>query len=88
VNHIVLVLVLLFPYCTQKNEPSQDGFGKLKGIEGSIINKTDLPSLSTIVCHFTEEKHQHHDDDDSGMGPSTFTDTKTTINSEVSYYLF
>ena len=49
--------------------------------------KIDLPSLSTTVFHFTEEKHQHHDHD-SGMGPSTFTDTKTTIISEVSYYLF
>lgn len=31
---------------------------------------------------FTENKHQH-DDDDSGMGPSTFTDTKSTNFSEV-----
>ena len=48
--------------------------------------KMILPFLSTVICHFTDKKHQH-DDDDSGMGPSTFTDTKTTTVSEVSYIL-
>ena len=38
--------------------------------------------LLWMVCYFTENKHQHHDDD-SGMGPSTFTDTKSTNFSEV-----
>ena len=38
-------------------------------------------------CHFTDKKHHHDTDDDSGMGPSIFTDTKSTTFSEVSYYL-
>ena len=36
---------------------------------------------------FTEKKHQRDPDDDSGMGPSTFTDTKSTNFSDVRYYL-
>ena len=38
-------------------------------------------SVLCMVCYFTESKHEH--DDDSGMGPSTFTDTKSTNFSEV-----
>ena len=40
------------------------------------------------LCHFTdiEKKHQDDTDDDSGMGPSTFTDTASTTFSEVSHY--
>ena len=38
-----------------------------------------------MVFHFTEKKYQHHPDDDSGVGPSIFTDTKSTTFSEVSY---
>ena len=36
-------------------------------------------------CHFTEKRPHHDPDGDSGMGPSTFTDTKSTTFSEVSY---
>ena len=36
-------------------------------------------------CHFTGKKHQHDLDDDSAMGPSIFTDTKSTTFSEVNY---
>ena len=37
--------------------------------------------------HFTVKKHQR-DDDDSGMGPTIFTDTKSTTYSEViTHYL-
>ena len=42
-------------------------------------------SVSFMVFHFTEKKHHHDPDDDSGMGPSIFTDTKSTTFSEVSY---
>ena len=43
-------------------------------------------SLSIGLFHLTEKEHQRDtDDDDSGMGPSTFTDTKSTTFSEVSY---
>ena len=31
------------------------------------------------------KKYQHHPDNDSGVGPSIFTDTKSTTFSEVSY---
>ena len=41
----------------------------------------------SVSFHFTEKKHQHDPDDDSGMGPSIFTDTKSSIFSEVSYHL-
>ena len=41
--------------------------------------------LSLCHSHFTGKKHQHDPDDDSGMGPSMFTDTKSTTLSEVSY---
>ena len=42
--------------------------------------------FSIMFCHFTDVKHQHDPDDDSGVGPSISTDTKT-IFSEVSFYL-
>ena len=34
----------------------------------------------------TERKHYNDTDDDSGMGPSTFVDTKSSTFSEVNYY--
>ena len=48
-----------------------------------------LPFIESIIhtIPFTEKKHQHDPDDDSGMGSSTFTDTKSTTFSEVSYIL-
>jgi len=42
--------------------------------------------LAFLFDYFTEKKHQDDPDDDSGMGTSIFTDTKSTIFSEVSYY--
>ena len=44
-------------------------------------------SAFLFVNHFTEDKHHHDPDGDSGLGPSTFTDTKSTTFSEVSYCL-
>ena len=41
------------------------------------------PLHQPLFCHFTGTKHKHDDDDDSDMGPSIFTDTKSTIFSEV-----
>ena len=38
-----------------------------------------------IFFHFTDKKFQRYTDDDSGMGSSLFTDTKSTTFSEVSY---
>ena len=40
-----------------------------------------------MVCHFTDKKHQDNTDDDSGMGPSMFTDTASATFSEVCDYL-
>ena len=45
-----------------------------------------LPLL-IVACHFIEKKHQHDPDEDFGMGPSTFSEAKSTIFREVSYYL-
>ena len=39
-----------------------------------------------FVIYCTEKEHQHDPDDDSGVGPSISTDTKSTTFSEVSYY--
>jgi len=39
--------------------------------------------LSLYLVHLTEKKHHHDHDEDSGMGPSIFTDTKSTMFSEV-----
>ena len=44
-----------------------------------------LPFALSLVDHFAGNKHQYDSDDDSGMGPSTFSDTKSTTLSEVSY---
>ena len=44
-------------------------------------------SVSIMVCHFTEKKHKHDPDVDSGMGPSMKSDEKSTTFSEVSYHL-
>ena len=44
-------------------------------------------SVSIMVYHFTEKKHKHDPDDDSGMGPSMKTNGKSTTFSEVSYHL-
>ena len=41
-------------------------------------------SANSAFC-FTEKKYQYDPDDDSGMGPSIFTDTKSTTFSEVRY---
>ena len=41
-------------------------------------------SVNPAFC-FTEKRPHHDPDDDSGMGPSTFTDTKSTTFSEVCY---
>ena len=41
-----------------------------------------------FLVHFTVNKHQYDPDDDSGIGPSTFTDTKSTTFSEVSCYYY
>ena len=38
---------------------------------------------SIIIFHFTEKKHKHDPDNDSDMGSSMFTDTKSTTFSEV-----
>ena len=43
--------------------------------------------FSTMVCHFTDIKYHQDPDDDSGVGPSISTDTKSTVFSEVSCYL-
>ena len=40
-----------------------------------------------MFCHFADTNHQHDPDDDSALGPSISTDTKSTIFSEVSFYL-
>ena len=40
-----------------------------------------------MICHFTDKKHLDDTDDDSGMGPSTHTDTTSATHSEVSHYL-
>ena len=40
-----------------------------------------------MACHFTEKEHQHDPDEDFGMGPSKFSDAKSTTFSEVSYCL-
>ena len=38
---------------------------------------------SFYLVHLTGKKHHHDHDEDSGMGPSIFTDTKSTTFSEV-----
>ena len=40
-----------------------------------------------IFVPFTEKKPQRDHDEDSGMGPSLFTDTLSTTFSEVKYHL-
>ena len=44
-----------------------------------------LPFTLSLVYHFAGNEHQYDSDDDSGMDPSTFIDTKGTTLSEVSY---
>ena len=44
-----------------------------------------LPFALSLVDHFAGSKHQYDSDDDSGMGPSIFIDTKSTTLSEVSH---
>ena len=44
-------------------------------------------SVPIMVFHFTEKKHMHDPDDDSGMGPSMKSDGKSTTFSEVYYCL-
>ena len=39
--------------------------------------------FTCMVCHFTDTSYQYGPDDDSDMGPSTFTDIKSTTFSEV-----
>ena len=53
-------------------------------MQGCILHALS-PLRRSRFCLFTEKKHQHDDDDDddSDMGPSIFTDTKSTIFSEV-----
>ena len=36
-----------------------------------------------MFIYFIEKKHRYDPDDDSGIGPSIFTDTKSSTYSEV-----
>ena len=47
--------------------------------------KSHILTFSLLII--TEIKHQHDPDDDSGIGPSTFTDAMSTTFSEVSHYI-
>ena len=55
------------------------------------LNSNNSLTFHLGVCRlwfdFSEKKHQHDPDGDSGMGPSIFTDTKSSIFSEVSCHL-
>ena len=69
----------LYTFVLQKDDSSQVGVGMCK-----TVYCMHCHLHQSLFCHFTETKHQHDDDDDdSDMGPSIFTDTKSTIFSEV-----
>ena len=44
--------------------------------------------LVIMICHFTEKKRQLDIDNCSGMGPSIYTDTKSTTFTEVCFYQY
>ena len=67
----------------QRAKPPQPGVGVGMCVIGSLMHGF---MFYLVFCLFTENKHHHDHDHDSGMGPSIFTDTKSTTFSEVSYY--
>ena len=77
------MLVRFFVFL-QKEDPSEVGMSLA---HSSCLNVIIMYIICINLIHFTVKKHQHDPDDDSGIGPSTFTDTKSTTLSEVSGYL-
>jgi len=54
----------------------------------SYIVVVSLLVFILMICHFTEMKHQLDIDDCSGMGPSIYTDIKSTTFIEVCFYQY
>ena len=77
-------MLVRFFVSLQKDDPSEVGMSLA---HSSCLNIIIMYIICINLIHFTVKKHQHDTDDDSGIGPSTFTDTKSTTLSEVSGYL-
>ena len=75
----VFIFILLFLH-RRMNRYKQELVSVLKTASAIYILSF---SLSIIVFHFTEKKHQHDSGDDSGI----FTESKSTAFSGVSYCL-
>ena len=78
--HYQIVVCTLFPYRKMSHH-------KQKLVCGTFLTSLCKNIFKIITCHFTERKHQHDPDEDFGMGPSKFTDAKSSTFSEVSYLI-